>query len=521
MALLFLLSVRGDFLSTEERRPFFAGMREFSAWPVSSNGGDAAVLAPRFPFEAVRFETFKDDSADQFQEVAMSDTAEKKFVLYDTFDSVNQVDPRLYEKYDVKRGLRNADGTGVVTGITKVANVHGYLMDDGYKIPDEGALSYRGYDLYDLVDAESIDKRFNFEEVAYLLLTSDLPNARQLEDFVSLIDAQRELPDGFTASFFFGATPPNIMNLLSRVVLNQYADDLHAEDRSSAHEIDVAISLMSKLPRAAVLSYYAVHHRFNNDSLIIHPFIPGQSTAETILSTLRPNRKFSQVEARMLDIMLCVHMEHGGGNNSAFATHVLSSADTDAYSAYSAAIGSMKGARHGGANLKAYSMQKDLKLAVADWENEDEIAAYLHRVLAKEAFDKTGLIYGVGHAVYTKSDPRARICHAFARKLATGTEYERELALLEAAERLAPQVISQEKDINVNEICVNVDFYSGFIYHMLGIPEDLFTPLFACGRFPGWAAHRFEEIVAGKRIIRPAYKNASHVRRTYVPLEQR
>ena len=451
----------------------------------------------------------------------MSDNAEKKFVLYDTFDSINEVDPCLYEKYAVKRGLRNADGTGVVTGITNVANVHGYLMDDGYKVPDEGILRYRGYDLYDLVDVESVDKRFNFEEVAYLLLTSMLPTQQQLDDFVSLIDAQRELPDGFTASIFFGSTPPNIMNLLSRVVLNQYAYDLHAEDRSSAHEIDVAISLMSKLPRAAVLSHYAVSHRFNNGSLIIHPFIPGQSTAETILSMLRPDRQFTQMEARMLDIMLCVHMEHGGGNNSTFATHVLSSADTDAYSAYSAAIGSMKGARHGGANLKAYTMQKDLKEHVANWENEDEIAVYLQRVLAKEAFDKSGLVYGIGHAVYTKSDPRARICNSFAHNLAKGTEYEEELALLETVERVAPQVISQFKGTNAEEICANVDMYSGFIYHMLGIPEDLFTPLFACGRFPGWVAHRFEEIVAGKRIIRPAYKNASHDRRTYIPMEER
>ena len=451
----------------------------------------------------------------------MPNASEKNFVLYDTFQAVNEVDPHLYEKYNVKRGLRNADGTGVVTGITNVANVHGYIMDDGYKIPDEGALRYRGYDLYDLVDAKSIDKRFNFEEVAYLLLTSHLPTQQQLEDFVALIDAQRELPNGFTASIFFGLTPPNIMNLLSRVVLNQYVYDLHAEDRSPEHEIDVAISLMSKLPRAAVLSYYAMMHRFNNGSLIIHPFIPGQSAAETILSMLRPDRQFTALEARMLDIMLCVHMEHGGGNNSTFATHVLSSADTDAYSAYSAAIGSLKGARHGGANVKAYVMQKDLKEHVSNWENEDEIAAYLQRVLTREAFDKTGLIYGIGHAVYTKSDPRARICHAFAQKLAKGTAYEEELALLERVERLAPQLIAQAKGMSANEICANVDMYSGFIYHMLGIPEDLFTPLFACGRFPGWVAHRFEEIVAGKRIIRPAYKNATHIHKTYVPMQQR
>ena len=451
----------------------------------------------------------------------MTTGSESKFVLYDTFQTVNEVDPYLYEKYDVKRGLRNADGTGVVTGITNVANVHGYIVVDGEKVPDQGHLSYRGYDLYDLVDADNVEKRFNYEEVAYLILTGNLPTQQQLDDFVSLIDAQRELPDGFTASIFFGNQAPDIMNLLSRVILNQYAYDVQAEDRSAAHEIDVALSLMSKLPRAAVLSHYAVEHRFNNGSLIIHPFLPGQSTAETILSMLRPDRQFTQAEARMLDIMLCVHMEHGGGNNSAFTTHVLSSADTDAYSAYSAAIGSMKGFRHGGANAKVRAMQQDLKEQVANWENEEEIAAYLHKILAREAFDKSGLIYGMGHAVYTKSDPRANICRHFAHKLAAGTEYEAELELLERVERLAPQIISQVKHTDVNEICANVDMYSGFIYSMMDIPEDLFTPLFACGRFPGWVAHRFEEIVAGKRIIRPAYKNTVHETFAYKPIEER
>ncbi len=451
----------------------------------------------------------------------MSNDSKRKFVLYDTFESINEVDPRLYEKYDVKRGLRNADGTGVVTGITNVANVHGYIVDDGEKVPDDGHLCYRGYDLYDLVDADAVDKRFNFEEVAYLMLAGSLPTQQQLDDFVELIDAQRELPDGFTASIFFGGHAPNIMNLLSRVVLSQYAYDPHAEDRTPAHEIDVALSLISKLPRAAVFSHYAVEHRFNNGSLIIHPFIPGQSTAETILSMLRSDREFTQTEARMLDIMLCTHMEHGGGNNSAFTTHVLSSSDTDAYSAYSAAIGSLKGFRHGGANVKAYDMQEDLKAQVANWENEDEIAAYLEKVLAKEAFDRSGLIYGVGHAVYTKSDPRARICHSFARKLAVGTEFEAELGLIERVSALAPQIIAEAKGMGPDEISVNVDMYSGFVYSMLGIPEDLFTPLFACGRFPGWVAHRFEEIVAGKRIIRPAYINTRHALRPYTPIEER
>lgn len=451
----------------------------------------------------------------------MSNNSESKFVLYDTFKIINEVEPALYEKYHVKRGLRNEDGTGVVTGITNVANVHGYIMEDGEKMPDDGSLRYRGYDLYDLVSPENVDKRYNYEEVAYLLLTGDLPTQQQLDDFISLIDAQRELPDGFTASIFFGTQAPDIMNLLSRVILNQYAEDPNAEDRSAQHEIDVALSLMSKLPRAAVLSHYAIDHRFNNGSLIIHPFVPGQSTAETILSMLRPDRQFTQAEARMLDIMLCVHMEHGGGNNSTFTTHVLSSADTDAYSTYSAAIGSLKGARHGGANAKVRGMQKDMKAAISNWENEDEVAAYLLKILAKDAFDNSGLIYGMGHAVYTKSDPRARICRAFASKLAEGTKFEPELNLLKTVERLAPQLIADKRHTNVEEICANVDMYSGFIYTMLGIPEDLFTALFACGRFPGWVAHRFEEIIAGKRIIRPAYVNTIHSRRVYKALEER
>ena len=303
--------------------------------------------------------------------------AQSKFVLYEAFNTINEVDPALYEKYDVKRGLRNADGTGVVTGITNIANVHGYIMDEGEKMPDEGYLRYRGYDLYDLVGGETSEKRYLFEEVAFLLFTGKLPTQDELNEFIEIIDSQRELPDGFTASIFLAETPPSIMNLLSRVILNQYANDPRAENRSPEHEIDVALSLMSKLPRAAVLSYYAIDHRFNNGSLIIHPFIKGQSTAETILSMLRPDRSFTPEEARMLDVLLCVHMEHGGGNNSTFATHVLSSADTDAYSAYSAAIGSLKGYRHGGANQKVQAMQADIKQNVANWDNDDEIAAYL------------------------------------------------------------------------------------------------------------------------------------------------
>ena len=439
--------------------------------------------------------------------------------LYDTFNRINAIDPALYERYEVKRGLRNADGTGVVAGITNISNVHGYLISDGEKIPDEGHLSYRGYDLYDLLNDEKADHRFNFEEVAYLLLMGELPTKSQLETFVAAIDEQRPLPDGFTASMIMKDTPTDIMNILARSILILYATDQQAEDRTPEHEIATAISLLSRLPRISVLSWYAQQARFNNGSMIMHRFIPGESTAETFLSMLRPDRSYTPEEARMLDIMLCLHAEHGGGNNSTFTTRVLSSADTDPYSTYAAAIGSLKGYRHGGANHKVVAMQGEIKANVANWENDDEIAAYLTKIVRKEAFDKSGLIYGMGHAVYTKSDPRAVICKRFAERMAQGTEFEAELKLLEAIERLSPEVFAREKG-SKKQLCANIDMYSGFVYGMMGIPSDLYTPLFACARLAGWSAHRFEEIVSGKRIIRPAYKT-TFTRREFVPIEER
>ena len=334
----------------------------------------------------------------------------------------------------------------------------------------------------------------------YLLLMGELPTEQQLSDYIATIDAQRELPDGFTASMIMRDTPPDIMNVLARTILLLYAYDENAEDRSVQHEISTAISLISRLPRIMVLTYYAIRARYNNESMIMHRFIPGQSTAETILSMLRPDRQFTPEEARMLDIMLCLHAEHGGGNNSSFPpTHVLTSADTDAYSTYAAAIGSLKGRKHGGANHQVLAMQKEIKDNVVNWENDDEVAAYLAKIVNKQAYDKSGLVYGMGHAVYTLSDPRAVICKRFAEKLAIGTEFEAEFRLLEKIERLAPEVILNEKGTR-KDMCANVDMYSGFVYSMLGIPEDLFTPLFACARMSGWAAHRFEEIVSGKRI---------------------
>ncbi len=445
---------------------------------------------------------------------------DQRIDLYDHFREINTIDASKYKKYDVKRGLRNDDGTGVLAGLTGISNVHGYVMSDGEKVADTGELRLRGYDLYDLLGVDAKDRRFNYEEVSYLLLMGELPTQQQLDDYIAAIDAQRELPDGFTASMIMRDTPPDIMNVLARTVMLLYAYDTHAEDRSAQHEISTAISLISRLPRIMVLTYYAMRARYSNDSMIMHRFIPGQSTAETILSMLRPDRQFRPEEARMLDIMLCLHAEHGGGNNSTFTTHVLTSADTDAYSTYAAAIGSLKGRKHGGANHQVIAMQKEIKENVANWDNDDEVAAYLAKIVNKQAYDKSGLVYGMGHAVYTLSDPRAVICKRFAEKLAVGTEYEAEFRLLEKIERLAPEVILNEKGTH-KDMCANVDMYSGFVYSMLGIPEDLFTPLFACARMSGWAAHRFEEIVSGKRIIRPAYKSIYSKKRAYTPMEER
>ena len=445
---------------------------------------------------------------------------EKKLALYEHFRSINAIDPELYEKYDVKRGLRNADGTGVVAGITGIANVHGYVISDNEKLADKGSLRLRGYEIGDLLSVDDADRRFNYEEIAYLLLMGDLPTKDQLDRFISVLDSQRELPDGFTASSIMRATPHDIMNALARSVLLLYSYDEHAEDRDIVHEIDTAISLISRLPRIMVLAYYAMRAQFHNESMIMHRFIPGQSTAETILSMLRPDRQFTCEEARMLDIMLCLHAEHGGGNNSTFTTRVLTTADTDPYSAYAAAIGSLKGRKHGGANHQVRAMQREIKENVSDWENDGEVADYLAKIVRKEAYDRSGLVYGMGHAVYTMSDPRAVILKKFAAKMAEGTEYEAEFRLLETIERLSPEVILREKGTR-KDMCANVDMYSGFVYTMLNIPEDLFTPLFACGRMAGWAAHRFEELVNGKRIIRPAYKTWRKGSRPYKPIDQR
>ena len=438
--------------------------------------------------------------------------------LYTDFEKCHSIDPCYYTTYDIKRGLRNADGTGVVVGVTNISNVHGYVVSEGDKVPDRGRLSYRGYSISDLVDHAVAENRFGFEETAYLLMAGELPTAEQLKTFNDLIAAQRDLPDGFTANYIMKPPTRDLMNAMSRAVLQLYAFDDEAENRSSEHEIDTAIMLLSRLPRIMVLSYHVMRDKFFGDSMFIHHYIPGQSTAETILSMLRPDRQFTDTEAKTLDIMLMLHAEHGGGNNSTFTCRAVTSADTDPYSAYAAAIGSLKGARHGGANNRTLRMTDDIKQHVADITDEGQVADYLRKIVRKEAYDRTGLIYGMGHAVYTLSDPRAELLHKYAERLVVGTEHEAEFRLLEIIERLAPQLLAEAG--KSKDICANVDLYSGCVYSTLGVPRELLTPMFASARMAGWSAHRFEEIVSGKRIMRPAFKKAGHARE-YVDIADR
>lgn len=438
--------------------------------------------------------------------------------LYTDFEKCHSIDPCYYTTYDIKRGLRNADGTGVVVGVTNISNVHGYVVSEGDKVPDRGRLSYRGYSISDLVDHAVAENRFGFEETAYLLMAGELPTAEQLKTFNDLIAAQRDLSDGFTANYIMKPPTRDLMNAMSRAVLQLYAFDDEAENRSSEHEIDTAIMLLSRLPRIMVLSYHVMRDKFFGDSMFIHHYIPGQSTAETILSMLRPDRQFTDTEAKTLDIMLMLHAEHGGGNNSTFTCRAVTSADTDPYSAYAAAIGSLKGARHGGANNRTLRMTDDIKQHVADITDEGQVADYLRKIVRKEAYDRTGLIYGMGHAVYTLSDPRAELLHKYAERLVVGTEHEAEFRLLEIIERLAPQLLAEAG--KSKDICANVDLYSGCVYSTLGIPRELLTPMFASARMAGWSAHRFEEIVSGKRIMRPAFKKTVHARE-YVDIADR
>lgn len=439
--------------------------------------------------------------------------------LYEGYGAVDEVPDDLYTKLDVKRGLRNADGSGVLVGLTTISNVHGYEKVDGIAMPDYGRLTLRGHDMATLVKGAQDDARFGYEEVAYLLLSGSLPNKAQLDDFFARLSSRRQLPEGFLHVFPRTNASHSIMNILQRSTLLMYSFDKTPDDTSPTHEIDVAITLLSRLPRIAAIAQAAMTAEENAEQLVIPPVREEFSMAESVLDVLRGNRGFTREEAMLLDVMLMLHAEHGGGNNSTFSCRVLSSSGTDAYSAYSAAIGSLKGPKHGGANFKVGEMIADIEHNVRDWDNDDEIASYLGRILRKEVFDGAGLIYGMGHAVYTKSDPRAELVKRYARALAEERGIADELDLIESIERLAPQVMRDVRGIK-KAVCANIDMYTGFVYSMLGVPQDMYTPIFAIARMAGWAAHRMEELYGAGRIIRPAY-NSCMAYHTYTPLAER
>lgn len=439
-------------------------------------------------------------------------------MLREQFINNNLIDKKYYDKYGVKRGLRNPDGTGVMAGVTNICNVHGYVINEGEKEPVEGKLFYRGYNIEDLVENTYKENRFGFEEVVFLLLFGNLPKKSELETFSKIIEMQRELPDDFFEDMILKAPSKDIMNKMGRSILALYSYDQNPESQTPDHELNTAISIIAKLPRIMVNAYQVQQRSFFGKSMFMHPLIEGHSTAEMILSTLRADRQFTDDEAKLLDLLMMLHAEHGGGNNSTFSCRVLTSSGTDPYAAYSAAIGSLKGSRHGGANAKVRQMQECIKSNVHNWNDEGEVADFLRKIVKKEANDGSGLIYGMGHAVYTLSDPRAVILKERAESLAKGTEYEAEFNLLETIERLTPQIL---KEVGKDKaVCANVDMYSGLVNTMLRIPSELFTPIFAISRMAGWCAHRFEEIVTGNRIIRPAYKSVLKSKE-YVPIDKR
>jgi len=431
----------------------------------------------------------------------------------------DKIPTEKYIKYNVKRGLRNDNGTGVLVGLTSIGEVSGYIIEDNEKIATPGKLYYRGINIEDIVSDVETDNRHGFEEVVFLLLFGILPNKEQLKDFKEVLSIMRELPEGFTEDAILKTPCENIMIKLSRSVLALYSYDNDAENASILNILKQSIGLIAKFPTLAAYGYQAKAHYFDNKSLYIHTSKPEYSAAENFLHLIRPDNKFTKLEADILDLMLILHAEHGGGNNSTFTTHVVSSTGTDIYSAIAAAIGSLKGSKHGGANLKVTSMAEDIMANVKDWDNDEEIEAYLVKILEKEAFDKSGLIYGLGHAVYTITDPRATLLKKKAIELSVEKNEMKKFKVYEAIERLGPKAFSTVKGPG-KEICANVDLYSGFVYQLLDIPVELCTPLFAVSRIVGWCAHILEEHITGGRIIRPAYKSVSN-KVEYTKLENR
>ncbi|MCQ4866489.1 citrate/2-methylcitrate synthase [Pseudoflavonifractor phocaeensis] len=428
------------------------------------------------------------------------------------------IDPADYVKYDVKRGLRDLNGKGVVAGLTEISEIVAKKVVDGKELPCDGKLYYRGYDVEQLVGGTLHEKRFGFEEVAYLLLVGRLPTAAELQDFRGQLANYRSLPTNFVRDVVLKAPSQDIMNSLARSVLNLASYDDKADDTSLPNVMRQCLQMIAVFPLLSVYGYQAHNYREGN-SLYIHAPKPELSTAENLLALLRPDSSYSFWEAHVLDVCLMLHAEHGGGNNSTFTTHVVTSSGTDTYSCMAAALASLKGPKHGGANIKVIRMFEDMKEKVKDWKDEDEVKAYLQALLDKKAFDKAGLIYGMGHAVYSLSDPRANILRSFVEKLSKEKGRTEEYDLYSMVERLGPEVISGERRM-YKGVSANVDFYSGFVYHMLDLPLELYTPIFAVARVAGWSAHRIEELINMGKIIRPAYQYVGH-RGEYRPLAER
>lgn len=429
------------------------------------------------------------------------------------------IDTALYGKYQVKRGLRDLDGKGVLTGLTEISEIQSSQMIDGVSHPCDGQLYYRGINIEDLTAGFLDEGGFGFEEIVYLLLFGNLPTVTQLSEFRSQLAGYRTLPTSFVRDIIMKAPSFDMMNALARCVLTLYSYDANANDSSLENIVRQCLQLIALFPVISVYGYQAYDHYFNGASLFIHTPNPSLSTAENILYMLRPDSSYTELEARLLDLALVLHAEHGGGNNSTFTTHVVASSGTDVYSVIAAALGSLKGPRHGGANIKVVQMFDDMMENISDWTDEAEVTAYLEAVLNKEAFDRTGLIYGMGHAVYSLSDPRAKILGRFVKTLSEEKGLDREYELYSMVERLAPEVIAKRRK-TYKGVSANIDFYSGFVYRMLNLPPELYTPIFAIARIAGWSAHLIEETINVGKIIRPAYMSISE-RRDYVPMSKR
>lgn len=429
------------------------------------------------------------------------------------------IDTELFTRYDVKRGLRDLNGKGVLAGLTHISDVRATKTVNGEQVPAEGNLFYRGFNVKDLVNGFTKDNRFGFEEATYLLLFGELPSREELAEFNEMLAGYRNLPTSFVRDIIMKAPSRDMMNTLARSVLTLYSYDDRADDTSMPNVLRQCLQLISLFPLLAIYGYQAYSHYHDGKSFFIHKPRPDLSTAENILHVLRPDSRYTPLEAKLLDIALVLHMEHGGGNNSSFTTHVVTSSLTDTYSTIAAAIGSLKGPRHGGANIKVVKMFDEMKRVVSDWTDAEEVGAYLKRLLHKDAFDHAGLIYGVGHAIYSRSDPRAEVLKGYVEKLSVEKGLEKEFALYALVERLAPRIIAEERKM-YKGVSINVDFYSGFVYDMLDLPLELYTPIFAIARISGWSAHRLEELANNGKIIRPAYKPIGEDR-TYVPLNKR